>query len=276
MAIKLIINNHIGPLKSCSIRHLPESCASGEVVGWMRKLLEKGVSKVSIERESLTDFRNRGIDDMTLNIASSTIYFPFEVLSNFKVLELKNYYFETTHSSNPQQILKTLMLNKVRIISNTFQGLISHCSSLENLTIEKCSFLRDEIKIVSSSLKYIKICNVNETKILISAFNAEVLEIDTIFCKHEDLVFETPKLQVLRAYNEDERMGQNIFLNDGNKLLTTRDIIEICGGILVSFSSTLYYILLGKLINVNNLYSIQAHITFNFFVVNRGVSIYTT
>ena len=229
------IDNHIGPLKSCSIRHLPESCVSGDVVGWLRKLREKGVIGVSIERESC-DYRNGGILHRDVKLAASTIDLPFEVFSSFKVLELKNYRFNTTPSPDSQQTLKTLTLNKVRIVSNTFHDILSYCSSLENLTVKNCDFLTDELKIVSPSLKYIKICNVNELRILVSAFNVEVIEIDSIICSHEDLLFEAPKLQVLRAFN-DFQIQKEIASIDERKLLTTRDIIEICGGILVCLSS---------------------------------------
>ncbi|GAU48416.1 hypothetical protein TSUD_99310 [Trifolium subterraneum] len=41
MLITSIVDSHNGPLKTCSIRHLPESCASGDVVEWMKKLLVK-------------------------------------------------------------------------------------------------------------------------------------------------------------------------------------------------------------------------------------------
>jgi len=257
------IDNHIGPLKSCSIKHVPESCASGDVVGWMRKLLEKEVIKVSIERDSC-DYHYRGIPDMIERNAASTIDLPFEVFSSFKVLELKNYHFLTTPSISPQQILNTLTLNKVHIISNTFHDILSHCSSLENLILEKCDFLTDEVKIVSSSLKYIKICDVIERRILVSAFNMEVIEIDSVICNHEDLILEAPKLRVLRAYNNVQMLGQNVFI-DGCKLLTTRDIIEICGGILVSVSSAMLHLEISTV----SIFLIDAYITF-FFVVNRG------
>lgn len=192
------------------------------------------VIEVLIERDSC-DYRYGGIPDMIERKAASTIDLPFEVFSSFKVLELKNYNFLTTPSLNPQQILITLTLNKVNIISNTFYDILSHCSSLENLILEKCDFLTDKVKIVSPNLKYIKICYVNECRILISAFNMEVIEIDSVICNHEDLILEAPKLWVLRAYNNVQMLEKKVFV-DGCKLSTTRDIIEICSGILVSVS----------------------------------------
>jgi hypothetical protein len=89
---------------------------------------------------------------------------------------------------------------------------------------------------------------VYERKIWVSAVNVEFIEIDSISCSPEELVFETPKLHVLCSYNGFKRIGQG-FLSNGQKLLTTRDIIEICCGISVSLSSTFYYISLEKLIN---------------------------
>ena len=252
------IDSHIGPLKSCTIRHLSESCASADVVGWLRKLQEKGVIKVSIERESC-DYRNGGISDMDVKLAASTIDLPFEVFSNFKVLELNNCRFNNTPSPDSQQTLKTLTLNKVSIISNNFHDILSYCSSFENLTVENCDFLRHELEIVSPGLKYIKIANVIELRILVSAFNVEVIETDSVICSHEDLVFEALKFQVLRAYNDFQMLGEIVFI-DERKLLTTRDIIEICGDILVCLSSTLSS--LEKLINFNFLFFIQAYDTF--------------
>ncbi|RHN74687.1 hypothetical protein MtrunA17_Chr2g0313041 [Medicago truncatula] len=90
------IDNHIGPLKSCTIRHLPESCASADVVGWLRKLLEKGVIKVSIERESC-DYHNGGISDMDVKLSASTIDLPFEVFSNLRFLSLRTTVCRTSH-----------------------------------------------------------------------------------------------------------------------------------------------------------------------------------
>ena len=54
--INSIIDNHHGTLSSCKIRHMVESCASGEALGWMKKLLhEKRVRKLSMELELPTD-----------------------------------------------------------------------------------------------------------------------------------------------------------------------------------------------------------------------------
>ncbi|WJX72640.1 hypothetical protein P8452_56496 [Trifolium repens] len=60
--------------------------------------------------------------------------------------------------------------------------------------------------------------------------NIEVIEIGSIFCNPEDLVFETPKLLVLHAHNDVKKLG---------KQFTTRDIIEICSGILGCQGSTI-------------------------------------
>jgi hypothetical protein len=150
-----------------------ESCTSGDVVRWMRMLLKKRVIKVSLEREPF-DYLEEMIST-TLTDAVSTLDLSFEVFSNFEVLELKSYHFKTTPDSNPQQVLKSLTLNKVCIMSNHFQDILSHCSCLEKLTLEKCNFFRNEVNITSQSLKYFKICNVYERKIWVSAINVEFI-----------------------------------------------------------------------------------------------------
>jgi hypothetical protein len=123
-----------------------ESCTSGDVVRWMRMLLKKRVIKVSLEREPF-DYLEEMIST-TLTDAASTLDLPFEVFSNFEVLELKSYHFKTTPNSNPQQALKSLTLNKVCIMSNNFEDILSHCSCLENLSLEKCNFFINEINII--------------------------------------------------------------------------------------------------------------------------------
>jgi hypothetical protein len=156
----------------------------------------------------------------TLTDSASTLNLPFEVFSNFEVLELKSYHFKTTPKSNSQHVLKSLTLNKVCIISNNFQDILSRCSCLENLTLEKCNFFRNKVKITSPSLKYIKIYNVYERNILVSTINVEFFEIESISCSPKELVFETPKLHVLCSYNGLNRIGQD-FLPNGHKLLKT-------------------------------------------------------
>ncbi|CAI8615549.1 unnamed protein product [Vicia faba] len=238
--IKSIMENHIGVLKSCSFQHLGVSSRNGDVVGWLKKLLEKGVLEVSMECES-DDYLHK-VTNMTSRDVSSTLTLPFHVFSSFKILELKNYNFKTIPTPNPQQILKTLILNKVSIVSNCFQRIISHCLLLENLTLEKCTFTRDRIKFVSPSLRYIKICHLKASMILVSAINAEVIEINSIVCGYEDMVFKTPKLHVLCAYNDVKSLEQNFSAYE-NRLLTSRDIIGICGGILCRRGSSMGTIL---------------------------------
>lgn len=229
LLMKSIIDNHIGPLKSCSIRHMLESCASGDVVRWMKKLLVKGAVNVSLELESHVLQNING--DWTK--FGEILCMPFDVLTSFKVLELKNYYLKTTLSPNPRQVLNTLTLNNVRVESNDFEDILSQCLSLENLTLEKCNLFGDGVKIDSPSLKYFKFFDMTVHKMLIYATNIEVIEIETIICNNEDLIFETPNLHVLRICNVVKNLGRH---------LASRDIVEICVGISVSFSSHIYNI----------------------------------
>ncbi|KAK2368379.1 putative F-box/LRR-repeat protein [Trifolium repens] len=222
MLIISIIDNHIGTLESCRILHLLESSASGDVLRWMKKLREKGVIKVSMEVEIRDDH--------------NTIM-PFDVFTSFKDLELQNYFITVKPCPNHHQVLKTLTLNNVRVFSDNFQEILPHCLSLENLTLKQCQFIGNDVIIDSLSLKYFKIFDMIVHKILVSAANIEVIEIGSIFCNPEDLVFETPKLLVLHAHNDVKKLGRRF---------TTRDIIEICSGILVSLSSHLYYISVGN------------------------------
>ncbi|KAI5440451.1 hypothetical protein KIW84_010069, partial [Lathyrus oleraceus] len=220
MLITSIIDNHIGPLKSCSIRHIVESCANGDATGWMRKLLAKEVTEVSMELEPF-DYCHL-ISERVFMEVGWTLNLPFEVFSNFKILKLKNYKFKITDFSNPSQILQTLTLSNLDIKSKTFQEIISHCSSLENLIIENCDSLVN-VKVDSSSLKYFKICDMLVQNFLISSISVEIIEIDSINCNIGEIIFETPKLRVLHAYR-DLKNPRNFVSLYGNKLLGTRNI----------------------------------------------------
>ncbi|KAL5082445.1 hypothetical protein RYX36_010866 [Vicia faba] len=221
MLITSIMDNHIGPLKSCSIRHLVESCASGDVVGWMRKLLEKEVPEVSVELECFDYFRL--INDIVLMEVGCTLNIPFEVFSNFKVFKLKNYRFTPTHFSNSSQVLQTLTLDNLDIKPNNFQDILSHCSCLENLIIARCDSLGVNVKIDSLTIKYLKIHDMIVQNLLISAVNVEIVEIDSIICDIGEIVFETPKLQVLHAFSDLEKSKHFLSLY-GNMVLGTTDI----------------------------------------------------
>jgi hypothetical protein len=141
---------------------------------------------------------------MTLMDVALTLDLPFEVFSNFEVLELKNYDFKTTPYSNPQQVLKTLTLNKVHIITNNFQDILSPCSCLENLTLENCNFFRNGVNIVCPSLKYIKICNMNERRIWVSPVNVEYssrltplfVVMKTWFLRLQNFMFYVPTMML--------------------------------------------------------------------------------
>ncbi|KAJ1427435.1 F-box-like domain superfamily [Sesbania bispinosa] len=233
MLINSVIDAHFGPLKSCRIRHLPESCVSGDVVRWMRKLLGKGVREISMELEIPHDLNCYYLQFEPPFIDFTWILdFPFEVFSSFKVLELKGYHFGTLPSSDTPQILKTLTLNRVTISPDNFRDILFHCSSLENLTLEECN-LTSEIKIDNPSLKFFKICRMFVTKVVVSGARIEVIEVDTITCDPKMLVFKTPKLQVLRFHHYLKNAGQYVY-PIGSNPLTTKEFLETCSGFTVN------------------------------------------
>ncbi|KAJ1437915.1 F-box-like domain superfamily [Sesbania bispinosa] len=218
--INSLIDAHPSPLKSCRIRHLAESCVSGEAVGWMKKLLGKGVREISMERENLDDL-NPYYQDMeyALKDLGKILDLPFEVFSGFEVLKLKHYYLKTSPSIDTPQILKCLTFNNMGISADDLQMILSHCSSLENLTLKKCDLI-EKVKIDSPSLKVFKICKMSVSEIMVSAANIEVVEIDNVTCYPGMLVLKTPKIQVLCSYHE---LKNAPFVN---KLLKTKEIIE--------------------------------------------------
>ncbi|KAJ1388089.1 F-box-like domain superfamily [Sesbania bispinosa] len=223
--INSIIDARSSPLKSCRIRHLAESCVSGEAVGWMKKLLGKGLREISMELENHYDL-NPYYQDMEYSWKdlAQTLDLPFEVFSGFEVLELKNYYLKIAPFIDNPHILKCLTFNNVAMSPDDLQKILSYCSSLENLALKKCN-VKKNVEIDSPSLKVFKICRMSMSGIVVSAANIEVVEIDNVTCYPGKLVLKTPKLQVLCSYHDLENAP---FVTE---LLKTKEIIETSSGI---------------------------------------------
>ncbi|XP_020223483.1 F-box protein At1g80960-like [Cajanus cajan] len=205
MMINSLLDSHVGPLKSCTIRHLPESCASGKAVEWIKKLLEKNkVKQLSMEKEDIVGWGLVENLPRVLVYHGRTLALAFEIFSGFEALELKNYYLKTSPSSDVAgQVLKTLTLKNISVKKDVLEGILS-CSmclqdlTLENITHEDCEMMR-EIKINSPRLKFFRICEMVMNEIKVYAINLEVFEIDNVVCKPQNLTFETPKVHLLRS-----------------------------------------------------------------------------
>ena len=109
------MHNHTSHLETCKILHLIESCQNGQALSWMRKLLkEKEAKEPSMECEYLENWNN--VLPLVRQDAS-TLSLPFEMISRFQVLELKNYVLKNTSpyccSEGSHQNLKTLKLTCV-------------------------------------------------------------------------------------------------------------------------------------------------------------------
>ncbi|KAJ1406668.1 Leucine-rich repeat domain superfamily [Sesbania bispinosa] len=223
--INSVIDSHSSPLKSCRIRHLTESCACGEAVGWMKKLLGKGVREISMEQENHYDLHPYYQDmEYALKDLGQTLDLPFEVFSGFEVLELKNYLLKISPFIDTPQILKCLTFNNVDMSTDDLRKMLSYCSSLGNLTLKECNPIQ-KVEIDSPSLKVLKICRMFVCGIVVSAANIEVVEIDNVTCYRGRLVLKTPKLQVLCSYHD---LKNSPFVNE---LLKTKEIIETSSGI---------------------------------------------
>ncbi|KAK7324457.1 hypothetical protein VNO77_28017 [Canavalia gladiata] len=234
MLINSILDSHASSLRRCSIRHMSESCASGQAVKWIKTLLHKNkVKELTMEREWPNWSDERHLHRALKNLGW-TLDFPFEDFLGFEKLELRNYHLKTSPSGDvSNQLLKTLTLENVNIEAETFDGILSFCLNLENLTIDRCDYVKGppQVKICSTSLKFIKICNMAVTSIEVCGANLEVFEFDTVVCDPQKLIFETPKLRVLRSYF-DARFGYRCYLTvDLIKLLTSKEILDTCRGL---------------------------------------------
>ncbi|XP_057451881.1 putative F-box protein At1g67390 [Lotus japonicus] len=103
--INSVVDAHFAGLKSCRIHHFPEICVSRNVEGWMRKLLEKGVRKISMEMElGRVDYLQKLFP--LKSFIPWSIYLDFDAFSNFEELELKNYNLMTSPSDNPPKFFE--------------------------------------------------------------------------------------------------------------------------------------------------------------------------
>ncbi|KAK7401873.1 hypothetical protein VNO78_13704 [Psophocarpus tetragonolobus] len=209
--IDSVLDSHIGPLRSCYIKHLPESCVSGKVVTWIKKLLEENkVRNLSMERDQTvylgSDTEKRL--SRVLRYHGKTLHLSFKIFSTFEALELKNYSLKTSPSRNvPGQVLRTLTFKNVCVKKNVLEGILSCCLRLENLTLESVKYygkLKIEFKINSPRLKFFRICKMALHGFKVSAANLEVFEIDTVVCKGKTIIFEIPKVHVLRSCSDSK------------------------------------------------------------------------
>ena len=76
----------------------------------------------------------------------------------------------------------------------------------------------------------------NVPVIVVSSINLEEMVIDTVFSNSQNLVIDAPELQVLRACC-DLNIRRAHFSAFGYNLLKAKEILEACGGIVVSVSS---------------------------------------
>ncbi|XP_027342969.1 putative F-box protein At1g67390 [Abrus precatorius] len=230
MLINSVLDSHLGSLKRCTLVHMPESCASGEAVAWMKKLAEqKRVKELSMERDGPIDLNSVPQLRTVLRDLGRTLDIPFEIFSSFEALELKNYYVKTSPSGAvPGQTLKTLTLTNVNVEENAWDGILSYCSSLENITLGECSF--GVVKISSPRLKLFKIGKMVVNEINVRARNLVVLEIDTVVCNPQKVIFETPNLQILSCFC-DMTIGRRYVLPGQSKLLTSNEILKAFTGI---------------------------------------------
>ncbi|KAG4399078.1 hypothetical protein AAZX31_08G166500 [Glycine max] len=221
-----VLNSHSHPLESCNIRHLPESCASGNVVLLMKKLLkEKNLKKLSMEQTDPIHWDILQNAPQGVKYHEMTIDLPFEIFSSFEELELKNYYLKTKPSSGDfAQVLKKLTFKNMMVDKDDWEGIMSYCLCLENLTIDNC--MMEIIKINNPRLKFLRICRMEVIKIDVSAINLEIIEIDTVVCKPQKVTFETPKVHFLRSCF-DAIGGQNDCWVR-SKLLQSENILHAC------------------------------------------------
>ncbi|KAG4960861.1 hypothetical protein AAZX31_13G266600 [Glycine max] len=230
--IDSVLDSHVVSLESCTIRHLPESCASGKAVMWIEKLLKQNkVKKLSMERDDTDYLGSEESLPRVLRYHGRTLDLPFKIFSGFEALELKNYFLKTSPSSNDScQVLTTLAFRNMSVKKDAWEGILSCCLCLENLTLENvthdnCKLMR-EVTINSPRLKFLRICRMQMNGFKVSAVNLEVFEIDTVVCMPKRLLtFEIPKVHLLRSRSDLKIRGQYICWV-GSKLLQSRNILH--------------------------------------------------
>lgn len=260
--IMRILCSHSGSIGTCRILHLPESCDNGDALQWIMYLSEeKKVRELNMECELLNSsaqaqaqaqaqlyaIAQAGIlplpeldfdeDEPEIELPPM-LAIPFEILSQFRVLELTNYVLKSAHGLFSYN-LKTLKLKRVWISEMLLQAIISSCLSLERLSLIRCKKFK-KLTVHSVSIKFLELREMILHSIDVYALNLEIFEIDAMVSQRNGLVIHAPKLNVFRIFCSNPMTRGLPGLFYGRVLLTTKVILEAFNDLLVSASSLLF------------------------------------
>ncbi|KAK9269662.1 hypothetical protein L1049_001440 [Liquidambar formosana] len=209
-----VLASHQCHVTSCHIRHFLNNFESGHVRKWVETLKEKKrVQELTLTCEKFSFLQILGSCDLPAG------FFSWRTL---RALELNCYAFEDAHAFEGCVNLETLKLNAVTLTDKVLISIVFHCLFLEKLSL-CCCFGSEKLKICDQNLKFLELQNLCVEEIYIHAKGLTVLVLDTVSCSPNQLMINTPNLNVFRAYCENPRV-----------YLETAKILERCSGLLES------------------------------------------
>ncbi|KAK6229188.1 hypothetical protein SCA6_018139 [Theobroma cacao] len=145
-------------------------------------------------------------------------------------LELTHYKLETDSSFDHCHNLRTLKLKWLFLTTETLDGIISSCASLEHLSLSFCTGF-DRVWIVSENVKTVELEYLDVHEIWLSTMSLGVLVLDTLKCPPKNLIINAPKLTVFCAYCNGKEEGPYHFHKD-HEPVKVAEILEHCSGLL--------------------------------------------
>ncbi|KAK6230858.1 hypothetical protein QUC31_002376 [Theobroma cacao] len=154
LMIDKILFSHRCNLTSCKIIHFPDSCKYGHLKNWIEFLVsEKGIQEIAFTCEEFPfqqNFMGR-FTDLKLSLPSGIFS-----CTTLHALELTHYKLETDSSFDHCHYLRTLKLKLLFLKTETLDGIISSCASLEHLSLSFCIGF-DRVWIVSENVKTVEL-----------------------------------------------------------------------------------------------------------------------
>ncbi|XP_021288688.1 uncharacterized protein LOC110419884 [Herrania umbratica] len=228
MMIEKVLFSHRCNLTSCKIIHFPDSCKNGQLKKWIEFLVsEKGIQELAFTCEEFPFQQNviGRFTDLKLSLPSGIFS-----CTTLHALELTHYKLETDSPFDHCNNLQTLKLKLLFLTTETLDGIISNCASLEHLSLSFCTGL-DRVWIVSENVKTVELEYLNVHEIYLSTMSLGVLVLDTLKCPPKNLVINAPNLKVFHAYCNGKEKGPHHFLKDHGPMKVA-EILEHCNGLL--------------------------------------------
>ncbi|KAK6229191.1 hypothetical protein SCA6_018142 [Theobroma cacao] len=155
-------------------------------------------------------------------------------------LELTHYKLENDCPFDHCHNLRTLKLEWLSLTTETLDGIISSCASLEHLNLSFCSQF-NQVWIAIENVKTVELEFLDMREIYLSTMSLGVLVLDTLKCPLKNLIINASKLKVFRAYCNGEVEGPHCFLKD-HESVKVAEILEHYSDLLTPQNDQSYHL----------------------------------